>query len=54
MAGSLNAPTRKHDLAALLKKLENDPKATELVTKLIEILAERRQPKRPAPKSPRR
>lgn len=39
MAGNQNTPTSARDLAALLKKLEHDPEAVDLVAKLIEKLA---------------
>lgn len=39
MSGNQNLPTSAHQLAALLKKLEHDPDALEIVTRLIEKLA---------------
>lgn len=39
MSGHTNLPTKKRALQALLKKLEHDPEALELVAQLIERLA---------------
>lgn len=39
MSGQHSRPTNGRDLKALLKKLEHDPDALELVARLIEKLA---------------
>lgn len=41
MGAQRNSPTTKRDLKALLKKLEADPEALELVARLVEKLASR-------------